>query len=204
MTKEPYIVFNLWGQKCWLSWTEFCLLSREKKPRGSRRRGGKENEVRACVCVCVCVYVCVCVCCVHVCIFPPFVHPSRSGRRFGISSYVGHFDHSCYMDVAGAVSNQWLQAVSASAAIRLALCYPYQYCGSMPHLRIYFHTFPIIVLNGLPWWLSSKESTCNAGDAIDAGLIPESGRSPGGGNGNPLQYSCQRNPMDKRSLRGYR
>ena len=71
------------------------------------------------------------------------------------------------------------------------------FSGSMPHLRIYFHTFPIIVLNVLPCWLSSKESTCNAGDAIDAGLIPESGRSPGGGNGNPLQYSCRENPMDR-------
>ena len=39
-----------------------------------------------------------------------------------------------------------------------------------------------------------KESACNAGDA---GLIPGSGRSPGGGNGNPLQYSCLENPMDK-------
>ena len=36
---------------------------------------------------------------------------------------------------------------------------------------------------GLPWWLSDKESACNVGDP---GSIPESGRSPGGGNGNPL------------------
>ena len=34
-------------------------------------------------------------------------------------------------------------------------------------------------------------------DAEDVGLIPMSGRSPGGGNGNPLQYSCLENPMDK-------
>ena len=45
-----------------------------------------------------------------------------------------------------------------------------------------------------PKWLSSKESTCNAGDA---GLIPGLGRSPGEGNGNPLQYSCLGNPMDR-------
>ena len=38
-----------------------------------------------------------------------------------------------------------------------------------------------------------KASTCNAGDL---GSIPGSGRSPGGGNGNPLQYSCLENPMD--------
>ena len=39
-----------------------------------------------------------------------------------------------------------------------------------------------------------EESVCNAGDL---GLIPESGRSPGEGNGNPLQYPYLGNPMDK-------
>ena len=57
--------------------------------------------------------------------------------------------------------------------------------------------------SGLPWWLSDKESTCNAGDAGDMGLIPGSGRSPGGGHGNPLQYSCLENPLDRESLAGY-
>ena len=52
---------------------------------------------------------------------------------------------------------------------------------------------PSIIVNGLPWWLSGKESTCNVGDV---GLIPGSGRSPGGGHGNLLQYSCLENPMD--------
>ena len=47
---------------------------------------------------------------------------------------------------------------------------------------------------GLLWWLRGKESACNAGDA---GSIPGSGRSPGGGNGNPLQYSCLENSMDR-------
>ena len=45
-------------------------------------------------------------------------------------------------------------------------------------------------------WLSSKESTCNAGDAD---LIPGSGGFPGGGNGNPLQYSCLGN-LKKRGV----
>ena len=47
-----------------------------------------------------------------------------------------------------------------------------------------------------------KNPLANAGDARDAGLIPESGRSPGGGNGNLLQYSCLKISMDK-SLVGY-
>ena len=42
-----------------------------------------------------------------------------------------------------------------------------------------------------------KNLPANAEDARDAGLIPGSGRSPGGGNGNPLQYSCLDNPMDR-------
>ena len=45
-----------------------------------------------------------------------------------------------------------------------------------------------------------KESSCNAGDL---GLIPGLGRSPGGGHGNPLQYSCLENPYGQRSLVGY-
>ena len=55
----------------------------------------------------------------------------------------------------------------------------------------------ICLLNWLPWWLSGKESTCNAGDTGDSGLIPGLGRSPGGGHGNSLQYSCRRIPMGR-------
>ena len=57
-----------------------------------------------------------------------------------------------------------------------------------------------IVKARLPWWLSGKESTYNAGDLRDTGSIPGSGRSPGRGHGNPLQYSCLENPMDKGTL----
>ena len=49
----------------------------------------------------------------------------------------------------------------------------------------------------LAWLLRGEEYSCNAGDAVTVGLIPGSGRSPGGGNGNPLQYSCLENPMDR-------
>ena len=42
-----------------------------------------------------------------------------------------------------------------------------------------------------------KNLPANAGNTGDAGLIPGSGRSPGGGHGNPLQYSCLENPMDR-------
>ena len=54
---------------------------------------------------------------------------------------------------------------------------------------------------GLPWWFGSKDSTCNAGDAGDLGLISGSGISPGRGHSNPLQYSCLENPMDRGAWR---
>ena len=54
----------------------------------------------------------------------------------------------------------------------------------------------LTVTGGSEFWASGKESACNAGDA---GLIPGSGRSPGGGHGYPLQYSCLENPMDRRA-----
>ena len=58
------------------------------------------------------------------------------------------------------------------------------------------HYYPLIC--GLPWWLSGKESACNAGDAVSiAGL----GRSPGEGNGYPVQYSWLGNPRDREAWR---
>ena len=53
---------------------------------------------------------------------------------------------------------------------------------------------------GLPGGSDGKESACNAGDLA---LIPGLGRSPEGGNGNPLQYSSLENPHGQRSLAGY-
>ena len=51
----------------------------------------------------------------------------------------------------------------------------------------------IAKMGGFPGGSEVKASACNAGDL---GSIPGSGRSPGEGNGNPLQYSCPKNPMD--------
>ena len=53
---------------------------------------------------------------------------------------------------------------------------------------------------GFPGVSDGKESACNVGDL---GLIPELGRSPGGGHGNPVQYSFLENPHGQRSLAGY-
>ena len=64
--------------------------------------------------------------------------------------------------------------------------YPLQYFGLK-------NSTDSIVL-GFPGGSDGKVSACNVGDP---GLIPGSGRSPGKGNGNPLQYSCLENPMDR-------
>ena len=45
--------------------------------------------------------------------------------------------------------------------------------------------------------LEIKNPLANAGDTRDVGSVPGSGRSPGEGEGNPLQYSCLENPMDR-------
>ena len=55
-----------------------------------------------------------------------------------------------------------------------------------------YWTFLIKLIFWLPLWLRGKESTCNVGDL---GLIPGLGRSPGEGNGYPLQYSSLENFM---------
>ena len=67
------------------------------------------------------------------------------------------------------------------------------------HMTADQQTWPLWLMSGavfpcrLPWWPSSKESACSAGDA---GSIPGSRRSPGGGHGNPLECSCLENPMN--------
>ena len=58
----------------------------------------------------------------------------------------------------------------------------------------------LLYYTGFPGNSDGKVSACNA---EDPGSIPRSGRSPGEGNGNPLQYSCLDNPMDRGAWRGY-
>ena len=66
------------------------------------------------------------------------------------------------------------------------------------HKPLMFPHCPLTI--ELPWWLSAKETVCNAGDP---GLIPELGRSPEEGCGSPLQFSCHGESHRQRSLAGY-
>ena len=71
------------------------------------------------------------------------------------------------------------------------------------------HSYMLAVINndqlrvkrGFPGGTSGKEPIANAGDVRDTGSVPGPGRSPGGGHGNPLQYSCLENPMDRGAWR---
>ena len=69
----------------------------------------------------------------------------------------------------------------------IVLFFPFTCC-----IDFFFNLF--ILYCSFPDGRGGKESACNAGDS---GLIPSSGRSPGEGNGCPLQYSCLETPMDR-------
>ena len=77
----------------------------------------------------------------------------------------------------------------SNAKLQLLLHQPNSFCSYI--LLLQPHGFPGgSVIKNLP---------VSAGDTGDSSLIPGWGRSPGGGNGNPLQYSCWDNPMDRGS-----
>ena len=70
--------------------------------------------------------------------------------------------------------------------------------GGCVHEQIYDSTTGVLQVA-----LVVKNLPASTGDIRDLGSIPGSGKSPGGGNGNPLQYSCLENPHGQRSLAGY-
>ena len=69
------------------------------------------------------------------------------------------------------------------------------YVWNDPHLfYFYIGVYTYIGIYTFPGGSDGKESACNAGDP---GLIPGLGRTPGEGTGNPLQYSCLENSMER-------
>ena len=68
---------------------------------------------------------------------------------------------------------------------------------SFSHYPFPCKLFFLGVTQNTSWWLRSKESACNTGATGDVGQIPGLGKSPGVGNGNLLQYSCQDNSIDR-------
>ena len=104
-----------------------------------------------------------------------------------------------YININNNIHDSPLQKMRPVSYIILYIIYP-SFLFSLQNFDEIIILFQILLIcivtmynNGLPKWCSGKESTCQAGDT---GLIPESGRSSGEGNGKPLQYSCLENPMD--------
>ena len=72
--------------------------------------------------------------------------------------------------------------------------YPFLYVSFREHTYVFLLG---VYTEGASTMLSGEVSTGNAGDTGDLGSIPGLGRTPGEGNGTPLQYSCLENPMDR-------
>ena len=115
------------------------------------------------------------------------------------SSVHGIFQARILEWVAMSVSTAWKWKVMSLCRVRL-LATPwtaaYQGPPSMGFSRQeYWNGVPLP--SPLPWWVSGKESACNAGDLSS---ILGLGRSPGEENGNPFQYSCLENSIESRAL----
>ena len=93
----------------------------------------------------------------------------------------------------------WLCCGVSSLRVGLWSIYTHTYtleCLCTYLLVIFLNSISLLYIHWFPGWVGGKESACKARDKGAAGLIPGSGRSPGGGNGNPLQDSGLENPMD--------
>ena len=81
--------------------------------------------------------------------------------------------------------------INRSSNDKMYKIYPHTHTHTHTHIYIYIY---IPTLVGFPGGSEVKAFACKAGDT---GSVPGSGSSPGEGNGNPLQYSCLENPMDR-------
>ena len=118
-------------------------------------------------------------------------------------------------EVLDTVTHDYLEAVYLGKKVYLfslvlALSLFSLWSFSFPFLFFFFFSFSVFLsffffpsatpILGFPGGSAVKNLPAQAGDL---GSIPGLGRSPGGGNGNPLQYSCLENPHGQRSLAGY-
>ena len=112
------------------------------------------------------------------------------------SSYQPYFPRE-YFNVLWKVKVLWKVNSLFKNGLLKSQCHQW-HCPKLFTLFIYFSSS--LWCLGFPGGSDSTESSHNAGDL---GLIPGLGRSPGGGHGNPLQYSCLESPHRQRSLVGY-
>ena len=124
-----------------------------------------------CVCVCVCIYI------IQI-IQVNSLLPISPICRWKNTSIFETYLHSKVITISRQISPTFLTILLA-----IQLLSAFLPCGC--------------VYQGLPDDSVVKSPRVSAGDTRDVGSIPGFRRSPGGGNGNPLQYSCLKNPMDR-------
>ena len=135
-------------------------------------------------------------------------HPSGSARSAELSflcytaASAGSFSHLntwwCIYGSAALSARSARSALSSSDLTSTSLLSTSALC-SCPANKFTSTNFLdcIYMCRGFPSGSAGEESTCNAGDTGNAGLIPGLGRFPGGGNGKPLQYYHLKNPTDR-------
>ena len=128
------------------------------------------------------------------CVVPSSLHKQGcEGNKRAISSYASHFKCNVF-----SMFHFELYKLQVFLSFLLTIFGVLSsYCTNSGGRVIWYSG-----LNRLNQWPSQvalvvKKPPANAGDTRDAGLIPGLGRFPGGGHGNPLQYSCLENPMDR-------
>ena len=105
-----------------------------------------------------------------------------------ISAVSGHLQHVQLLAIVNMLARVFRCLCAHTLRRRTAVC----------QIRWRRDRLPTPMSLGFPCGSAGKESACNAGDL---GSTSGSGRSPGGGNGNPLQHSCLENPMDRGAWR---
>ena len=142
---------------------------------------------------------------------PVFHLPSPDSWSAGF--HVPGWEHRVRKDAAGSGplspcrgSSQlsWWHQLPGSANTHAPLSPATHPSPPPPSLRA-DHGFWMLLISklGFPGGSVVKDTPANAGEIRDMGLTPGLGRSPGGGLGNPLQYSCLKSPGGQRSLAGY-
>ena len=133
-------------------------------------------------------------------------HPTNeSGKRqtrniFGVHLGKKSQSHSKWVQYKSSCSSSAGEKLSLFfnqlPVVLLTVVYPgkLKCSGVISNIYIFFFPTP-----GLPWWLSDKESACNAEHTGDTSLIPRWGTSPAGGKGNPLHGESH----EQRNLEGY-
>ena len=104
----------------------------------------------------------------------------------------------------------WALAGANSSKTHPQVCRQDPFCGPLKHVAVsHAHVFTAVMqyyyrlfIWGFPGGASVKRLPPEAGDIRDTSSVPRLGRSPGKGNGSPLQYSCLENPMDGGAWRG--